>query len=144
MGSRRKSVVPDGSFWVAEKPHRPVFTDPSGKKYRELSESYYVTVEMLSDKLDENVFSEKATRAIHQLVPRTGQFYPRGCFASLHKATPHHIEFFNRMFAKIQSAIEQSYQNGKNSGRGLLTQLAAGEITVRQLNDNSVDANRES
>lgn len=74
---------------------------------------------------------------VTSIIPHIGDFYPRGLDAKIRVASTSQRDALSDLFNQTQKAIEAAYANGLRTGSDLLGQLAAGKITVDQLNKSS-------
>lgn len=141
---KRKSKFPDGAFRVADKRgYRPPFR-VADKAYAAASKAFFAVLEAFCPQITHDPVREYSLHAIRQLsliVPdRAGPegFYPCGSFYTIHRATDRQREALNALYREVEKALEAAYRSGVSHGRSLLTGLAKGEITVDQLNTDSV------
>jgi hypothetical protein len=131
----RSRKLPDGSFWLAQKQCRPRFADRV-KVHGAVTVAYYRAVEAFCPMVAaREVFTERARRDLHAMVPNIGEFYPRGLYADIRTATPGQRDALDKLFIEIQRAIDSAYDAGVEQGKGLLVELAKGQLTVDQFND---------
>ena len=133
MTTPRKRKFPDGAFWLAALGYRPWFADTKGY-FSDATEAFYAALTASTGTLDTREYSCNAERNVRDFVPKIFEFYPRGHDATVRVGTEKQILEFNKLFCFVQAAIEAAYQHGLKDGQDLLGQLAAGTITVDQLN----------
>lgn len=147
MGPKRKRKLPDGTFRIAGRNRKPQFADPK-RVHAEASAAFYAALIASTQQLSKgkDVVGLDMMRQYTSNALRNYRVVPEGCDmsaghgfdASYHVGTERQIAAFTKLFHAVQKAIEAAYQRGLDDGRQLLAQLAAGQITVDQLNKASV------
>lgn len=126
-----KHKLPANSFYVAEDRHRPRL--PFGDK---ATESYYRLLTLLCPKVEGDPldygFGYGARRRELGIVPKIGDFYPRGTFATIHTGPMAHQRALGDLFNGMLIAIETAHKAGVEEGRNLLLGLARGDLTSDQ------------